>query len=92
MRAGIKEGAGHVLSGVMQCKGSSGTSCDWGSMHVLQVRQTAVSADGSIVISCCDDATIWRHDCVPKAATPAATGASSGQAPIPQDAARAAAA
>lgn len=28
----------------------------------LQVRQTAVSLDAQTILSCCDDATIWRYD------------------------------
>ena len=38
----------------------------------LQVRQTAISADGDIIVSCCDDGTIWRFDLVPKESLSAA--------------------
>ena len=47
--------------------------CNAGQMHechsltVLQVRQTAVSYDASIILACCEDGTIWRWD---SAATP----------------------
>ncbi|EIE27269.1 fertilization-independent endosperm protein 2, partial [Coccomyxa subellipsoidea C-169] len=36
------------------------------------VRQTAISADGDIIVSCCDDGTIWRFDLVPKESLSAA--------------------
>ena len=31
---------------------------------MIQVRQTAVSHDASIVLACCEDGTIWRWDAV----------------------------
>ena len=28
----------------------------------MQVRQTALSYDGSILLAACDDGTVWRYD------------------------------
>ncbi|BDA48075.1 Polycomb group protein FIE1 [Coccomyxa sp. Obi] len=41
-------------------------------------RQTAVSPDGDIIVSCCEDSTIWRYDLVTKETSSAATKAKAG--------------
>ena len=38
--------------------------CEHAIWVILQVRQTAVSYNGSTVLACCEDGTIWRWDAV----------------------------
>ena len=33
-------------------------------LPAVQVRQTAVSWDGAIILAACEDGTLWRYDAV----------------------------